>query len=111
MFDLPGHNRTRHAFALEELDQLAQMADADPFNRARKLRDARFIFFLDRGDGHLNAFSARAFEHQEWKPSVTCYQTVLHFHLNVYPPLISKRIIGLVSERLSTSLNPALTKA
>jgi len=63
VFDLARHDHARHAFTLEKFDELAQVPYADPFDRAGEFFNRGIGLFLDRGDGHLDAFRARAFEH------------------------------------------------
>src|SRR6185503_10298956 len=78
MLDLSGHDRVSDLLAFEEPDQPAQLTHAHPFTRRGLLFNLLRCLFLYCRDHHLDAPRSRAVEHEKWKSSVACNQSVFH---------------------------------
>ncbi len=59
---LAGHHDFGYLFALEDVDQLAELADVDPVQRGGVLRQFGRRFVFDRDDHDFMAFTARGFQ-------------------------------------------------
>ena len=78
MLYLAGHNRALDTFALEEANQLAELANADPDNAIRDPLDFRIGLLANCGYGKRDAGSPRSLEHEKRKAAITGNETVLH---------------------------------
>src|SRR5436309_12797901 len=90
MLDLPGHDRTLHALALEEANHAPKLPDADPQDALRHALNRRVCLLTNRRDRQRHASLARTFEHEKRKTSVACDQSVTHRTLNEFSRLGSK---------------------
>src|SRR5438477_13183071 len=78
MLDLPGHDRTLHALALEEANHTPKLPDADPQDALRHALNRGVCLLTNRRDRQRHASLARSFEHEKRKTSVACDQSVMH---------------------------------
>ena len=76
MLDLSGHDGMVHAFRLERLDELSELAERQPMNRFRVLFDFRKRLFFDRGHDHIDTLASRRLEHQKRKFPVSRNEAV-----------------------------------
>ncbi len=67
---LAGHDRLRDAFLMQQVDGLAEFAEADPMNAFGVGGEFRRGFFLDGDYRHVDALLARTFEDQKRKAAV-----------------------------------------
>src|SRR5437763_8324595 len=78
MLDLPGHDRTLDALALEEANHTPKLPDADPQDALRHALNRGVCLLTNRRDRQRDASLARSFEHEKRETSVACNQSVTH---------------------------------
>ena len=71
MLDLAGHHDFGDAFILQNLDQLAELADVDPVQRSGQAGNLRRSLVLDRDDNHLVALALSRLEGKQWETAVS----------------------------------------
>lgn len=71
MLHLPGHHDFRDLFALEDFDELAELADVDPVKRRSVLRDFGRSFVFNCNDDDVVSFAICVLKREQREPAVT----------------------------------------
>src|SRR5947209_13559708 len=71
MLDLAGHHDFGDAFILQNLNQLAELADVDPVQRSGQAGNLGRSLVLDRYDNHIVALALSRLEGKQWETAVS----------------------------------------